>query len=73
MPRYICLIQSINVGGHGKLAMTELRHLIQSLGYTKVQTLIQSGNVVFSSAHTVTSASIESALEQEFGLSAHTR
>jgi uncharacterized protein (DUF1697 family) len=48
MPRYIGLLRGVNVGGHAKLPMTKLRELIESLGHTEVQTLIQSGNVVFS-------------------------
>jgi uncharacterized protein (DUF1697 family) len=68
MPRYIALLRGVNVGGHRKLPMAKLRELIESLGYTEVQTLIQSGNVVFSSSRKVTPESIESALEQELGL-----
>jgi uncharacterized protein (DUF1697 family) len=68
MPRYIGLLRGVNVGGHAKLPMTKLRELIESLGHTEVQTLIQSGNVVFSSPRKVTSGSIEAALERELGL-----
>ena len=68
MPRYIALLRGVNVGGHAKLPMKTLRELIESLGHTEVQTLIQSGNVVFSSSRKITSASIESALEREIGL-----
>jgi uncharacterized protein (DUF1697 family) len=68
MPRYIGLLRGVNVGGHAKLPMTKLRELIESLGHTEVQTLIQSGNVVFSSPREVTSGSIEAVLERELGL-----
>jgi uncharacterized protein (DUF1697 family) len=68
MPRYIGLLRGVNVGGHAKLSMTKLRELIESLGHTEVQTLVQSGNVVFSSERKVTSGSIEAALERELGL-----
>jgi uncharacterized protein (DUF1697 family) len=68
MPRYIGLLRGVNVGGHAKLPMKRLRELIESLGHTDVQTLIQSGNVVFSSSRPVTAVSIESALERELGL-----
>jgi uncharacterized protein (DUF1697 family) len=68
MPRYIGLLRGVNVGGHAKLPMKKLQELIESLGHTEVQTVIQSGNVVFSSPRKVTSTSIESALERELGL-----
>ena len=68
MPRYIGLLRGVNVGGHAKLPMTKLREIIESLGHTEVQTLIQSGNIVFSSPRKVTPGSIESALERELGL-----
>lgn len=68
MPTYIGLLRGVNVGGHAKLPMTKLREVVESLGHTEVQTLIQSGNVVFSSPRKVTPGSIESALERELGL-----
>lgn len=42
----IVLLRGINVGGHRKLPMAELRDLLSSLGYTKSATYIQSGNVL---------------------------
>ncbi len=45
--RYVALLRAVNVGGTGKLPMAELRELVESLGYTNVQTYIASGNVVF--------------------------
>jgi uncharacterized protein (DUF1697 family) len=52
MPRYLALLRGINVGGHNKVAMTELRALAAALGHADVATYIQSGNMVFSSAET---------------------
>lgn len=46
--RYIALLRGINVGGHNKLPMAELRTFLSAAGFTDVQTYIQSGNVVFS-------------------------
>ena len=41
------LLRGINVGGAGKLKMADLRALLERLGGARVQTYIQSGNVVF--------------------------
>ncbi len=50
MPRYVALLRSVNVAGHGRLAMDELRASFEALGYTDVTTYIQTGNVLFSAA-----------------------
>lgn len=47
MPTFIGLIRGINVGGHKKLAMSDLKSICESHGYTNVRTLLNSGNVVF--------------------------
>ncbi|MFK0331622.1 DUF1697 domain-containing protein [Rhizobium sp. NPDC090275] len=47
MPVYIALLRAINVGGTGKLPMTELKAICEQLGFTDVKTYIQSGNVLF--------------------------
>ena len=49
MPRYVALLRAVNVGGTGKLPMTELMAMCVDEGFTDVQTYIASGNVVFSS------------------------
>lgn len=50
MNTWIALFRGINVGGHHILPMKELKALLLDLGCENVQTYIQSGNVVFSSA-----------------------
>jgi uncharacterized protein (DUF1697 family) len=45
--RYVALLRGVNVGGRGKIAMADLRALCADLGYQHVETLLQSGNVVF--------------------------
>jgi uncharacterized protein (DUF1697 family) len=47
--RYVVLLRGVNVGGHGKLPMAQLRQICTSLGCTDVSTYIQSGNVVLTS------------------------
>jgi uncharacterized protein (DUF1697 family) len=49
MTAYAALLRAINVGGTGKLAMSELVELCEDAGFTSVKTYIQSGNVVFAS------------------------
>lgn len=46
---YIALLRGINVGGHKKILMADLRALLRKNGLKDVQTYIQSGNVVFES------------------------
>ena len=64
---YVMLLRAVNVGGHGKVAMADLRQCLTRLGYTDVRTLLQSGNVVFRS-EAVTEAKVESQLADELGL-----
>lgn len=49
MPAYAALLRAVNVGGTGKLPMTELRRICEESGLSDVTTYIQSGNVVFRS------------------------
>jgi uncharacterized protein (DUF1697 family) len=44
---WIALLRGINVGGHGKVTMAQLRDMLAGLGWPDVRTYVQSGNVVF--------------------------
>ena len=68
MPRFVALLRGVNVGGKNKLAMSELRTLVESLGYTDVRTFIQSGNVLFSTDETVVAPDLQRSIEARFGL-----
>jgi uncharacterized protein (DUF1697 family) len=46
--RYVALLRAVNVGGHDKIAMADLRELAATLGFGDVETLGQSGNMVLS-------------------------
>jgi len=46
MPRYIAFLRAINVGGH-TVKMEALQALFESLGHSRVETFIASGNVIF--------------------------
>ncbi len=47
MSTIISLLRGINVGGHKKIKMADLRDLYQELGFENTKTLLQSGNAVF--------------------------
>ena len=49
MPRYIALLRAVNVGGTGKLPMADVKAMCLDAGFTRVETYIASGNVVFES------------------------
>lgn len=44
---FILFLRGINVGGHNKVIMAELREILTKAGLMNVKTYIQSGNVVF--------------------------
>lgn len=69
MINYVALFRGINVGGHHKLPMQELRDILASLGCQDVKTYIQSGNAVFRSAAQPDrlAADIQSAVELHAG------
>src|SRR5690348_8182703 len=62
MTTYVALLRAVNVGGTGKLAMSELRAMCESIGFAKVRTYIASGNVVFESE--LSEASVKTNLER---------
>lgn len=49
MAVHIALLRAVNVGGTGRLLMSELKSLCEQIGFKDVKTYIQSGNVVFRS------------------------
>lgn len=49
MSSYIALLRGINVSGQNKIKMTDLKQLFIDIGFSKVVTYIQSGNVIFQS------------------------
>ena len=58
----IALLRGINVGGHKKVPMAELRELASGLGLDDVTTYIQSGNLLFDTS--TDPADVETSLEQ---------
>ncbi|MGH7623572.1 MAG: DUF1697 domain-containing protein [Gemmatimonadaceae bacterium] len=62
MTTYIALLRAVNVGGTGKLAMSDLKSLCESGKFRNVRTYIASGNVLFES--TRSEAAVQKTLEQ---------
>ena len=68
MARHIALLRGINVGGHRKVPMAELREMAAELGLADVRTYVASGNLVFDSADGAgLEARLEQAIRQRFG------
>ena len=70
MTRCVSLLRGINVGGNKAVRMDALKELHESLGLQRVETYIQSGNVVFTSAGadvTQIQKGIEDSFAQKFG------
>jgi uncharacterized protein (DUF1697 family) len=70
MTAFVSLLRGINVGGHYKIRMGDLKELYESLSFKDVLPYIQSGNVVFTSdeADPVRlRRQIEEGLEKKFG------
>ena len=62
MGAFVALLRAVNVGGTGKLPMSELKAMCEELGFGAVRTYIASGNVVFTSRKA--EASVKAALEK---------
>jgi uncharacterized protein (DUF1697 family) len=46
MPVFVVLLRAVNVGGAGKLKMSDLKQLCEKAGFRRVRTYIASGNVL---------------------------
>jgi len=71
VPTHLALLRGINLGGHNKIAMADLRKVATALGHTDVTTYIQSGNVVFTTKDTDTAAlaaAFERAIAEGLGI-----
>lgn len=69
MGAYVALLRGINVGGHRKVPMADLRALAEEIGLVDVQTYVASGNLVFTSGQggPALQKKIEKAIEGRFG------
>ncbi|NPV91053.1 MAG: DUF1697 domain-containing protein [Firmicutes bacterium] len=71
MTIYIALLRGINVGGKNKIKMTDLKRMFEAIGLSRVETYIQSGNVLFESSEKedILRKKIENEIETIFGFS----
>ena len=70
MTTYVAFLRGINVGGHNRMAMDDLRGFCEAMGLRDVRTYIQSGNVVFEAEGTdagVVGDELEGMIDREFG------
>ena len=69
--RYILLLRGINVGGKNKVAMSELKALLEGLNFQNVRSYINSGNLFFSStdSHDTCICKIKNLLESHYEFS----
>jgi uncharacterized protein (DUF1697 family) len=73
MTTCIALLRGVNVGRAKRLAMGDLRELVEGLGHTNVRTLLNSGNVIFDAHRSDVSEiarSLEEAIGDKFGFAA---
>ncbi len=64
------MLRGVNVGGHNKIKMDQLRALYGSLKFEDAKTYVQSGNVIFRTKEKSLPAlakKIQTAIEQKFG------
>ena len=61
--KHIALLRAVNLAGYNKISMADLKSLLAGLGFADAQTLLQSGNVVFSGGSKTTTA-LEETLER---------
>lgn len=74
MITYVALLRGINVGGHKKIKMADLRDMLQKMHFEGVETYIQSGNVVFKSDHSnmlSLQEKIKKGIAKTFGFDVH--
>ena len=73
MKPYIALLRGINVGRAKRIAMADLCRMFSELGYTRVKSVLNSGNVVFDAGGVRTmdaATAIEEALVLRLGVGA---
>lgn len=62
MGAFVALLRAVNVGGTGKLPMSELKAMCEELGFSAVRTYIASGNAVFISRRS--ESAVKAAIEK---------
>jgi uncharacterized protein (DUF1697 family) len=68
---HVVLLRGVNVGGHNRVPMADLRGIATALGHTAVATYLNSGNLVLATDRTDTAAlaaEFAAAIEARLGL-----
>ncbi len=71
MATWVCLLRAVNVGGHNKVPMAQLREVLAAEGFSDVRTYVQSGNVVLTSSlrsRDKVSTAVREAIAREFSV-----
>ena len=70
MTAYVALLRAVNVGGRNSLSMPKLREVLAGKGLDDVSTVLQSGNVLFTSSKSEASVTklVRETIADEFGL-----
>ncbi len=75
LERYAAFLRGINISGHKKVPMADLKKMLEKIGFSNVQTILASGNVVFDSSEKNLEAikeKIEKQIEETFGFQVKT-
>lgn len=66
MARYVAFIRGINVGGNKQVNMAALKRAFEYCGFTSIETVLASGNVIFDSSEEKNS-DMERVLKKKLG------
>ena len=69
---HIALLRGINVGKAKRIAMADLKTVVESLGGSAVTTLLNSGNVVFSTRRAITGEKLRASIRSATGVDSKT-
>jgi uncharacterized protein (DUF1697 family) len=65
MTRYAAMLRGINLGARNRVAMPALRELFEDMGFSDVETYVQSGNVVFTATSKPQAAAIATRIAKD--------
>lgn len=71
MASYVAFLRGINVGGHHRLKMADLRREFAAWGFQNVKTVLASGNVLFDARDTepaALAATVRKGINETFGM-----
>lgn len=69
MQTYLALLRGVNAGAANRIKMEDLRRILEADGFLRVETYIQSGNILFDSGEDEQALTkrLEALLESSFG------